>query len=72
MLEEPSYFVPLENCPSILLKQKKGFLRGGHYHEFKSEHILLQGKIEFRELHLGTNTEQIRILLLALYLYSLM
>lgn len=44
------------------VETKKGFSRGGHYHEFKSEHILLRGKIEFRELNLGTNMEQIRIL----------
>ena len=44
------------------VETKKGFSRGGHYHEFKSDHILLQGKIEFRELNLSTNMEQIRIL----------
>jgi hypothetical protein len=45
-----------------LVETKKGFSRGGHYHKFKSDHILLQGKIEFKELHLDTNMEQIRIL----------
>ena len=44
------------------VETKKGFSRGGHYHEFKSDHVLLQGKIEFRELNLNTNVEQIRIL----------
>lgn len=44
------------------VETKKGFSRGGHYHEFKSDHMLLRGKIEFRELNLGTNFEQIRIL----------
>jgi len=44
------------------VETKKGFSRGGHYHEFKSDHILLRGKIEFRELNLSTNMEQIRIL----------
>lgn len=44
------------------VETKKGFSRGGHYHEFKSDHILLQGKIEFRELNLNTNMEQIHIL----------
>jgi len=44
------------------IETKKGFSRGGHYHKFKSDHILLQGKIEFRELNLSTNMEQIRII----------
>ena len=45
-----------------IVETKKGFSRGGHYHEFKSDHILIQGKIEFRELNLDTNMEQIHIL----------
>ena len=44
------------------VETKKGFSRGGHYHKFKSDHILLQGKIEFRELDLNTTSEQIQIL----------
>lgn len=44
------------------VETKKGFSRGGHYHKFKSDHILLQGKIEFRELNLDTHVEQIRII----------
>jgi dTDP-4-dehydrorhamnose 3,5-epimerase-like enzyme len=44
------------------VETKKGFSRGGHYHEFKSDHILLRGKIEFKELNLSTNMEKIRIL----------
>lgn len=44
------------------VQTKKGFLRGGHYHKFKSDHILLRGKIEFKTLNLATNTEQIYIL----------
>jgi quercetin dioxygenase-like cupin family protein len=45
-----------------LVETKKGFSRGGHYHKFKSDHILLQGKIEFKELNLDTNFEQIQII----------
>ena len=44
------------------VETKKGFSRGGHHHKFKSVHILLQGKIEFKELDLDTNMEQIRIM----------
>lgn len=44
------------------VKTKKGFSRGGHYHKFKSDHILLKGKIEFKEFNISTNFEQVRIL----------
>ncbi len=44
------------------VETKKGFSRGGHYHKFKSDHILLRGKIEFEELNLTTNFEQIRVI----------
>jgi len=44
------------------VETKKGFSRGGHYHKFKSDHILLQGKIEFTEFNINTNSEKIRIL----------
>ena len=44
------------------VETKKGFSRGGHHYKFKSVHILLQGKIEFKELDLDTNMEQIRIM----------
>ena len=55
-------FCSLGKSTIHFVETKKGFSRGGHYHEFKSDHILLRGKIEFRELNLGTNMEQIRIL----------
>ena len=41
---------------------KKGFSRGGHYHNFKSDHILLKGKIEFKKLNLDTNVENSSLL----------
>ena len=44
------------------VETKKGFSRGGHFHKFKSDHILLKGKIEFKELNLDTDIEQIRII----------
>jgi dTDP-4-dehydrorhamnose 3,5-epimerase-like enzyme len=44
------------------VETKKGFSRGGHYHKFKSDHVLLRGKIKFKELNLTTNSEQIRII----------
>lgn len=45
-----------------LVETKKGFSRGGHYHKFKSDHILLRGKIEFKKFNIDTNLEQIHIL----------
>ena len=43
-------FVSFNKKQVNIVETKKGFSRGGHYHKFKSDHILLQGKIEFREL----------------------
>ena len=36
---------------------KKGFARGGHYHNFKSNHYLISGKIEFYEKNILSNKE---------------
>jgi len=44
------------------VETKKGFSRGGHYHPFKSDHFLLRGKIEFKEIDVDTNIEEIRII----------
>ena len=40
---------------------KKGFARGGHYHPYEQYHVILSGKIEYREENLDTKKEQIRI-----------
>ena len=45
-----------------LVQTKKCFSRGGHYHPFKSDHFLLRGKIEFKEIDIDTNIEKIRII----------
>jgi len=45
-----------------LVEIKKGFARGGHYHKFESEHILISGTIEYREENIATNQEQIKII----------
>jgi hypothetical protein len=45
-----------------LVETKQGFSRGGHYHPFPSDHILIKGKIEFKEVNLDTHMEKIRIL----------
>ena len=40
---------------------KKGFARGGHYHPYEQYHVILSGKVEYREESLDTKKEQIRI-----------
>lgn len=50
-----------EKCLNFV-ETKKGFSRGGHYHKFKSDHMLLRGKIEFKQFNIDTNLEQIHIL----------
>lgn len=41
-----------------LVETKKGFSRGGHYHNFESRHILISGTIEYKEKNLQTNVEK--------------
>lgn len=45
-----------------LVEIKKGFARGGHYHSYSQNHILISGKIEYREEDIVTNVEQIKII----------
>src|SRR3989338_10502436 len=40
---------------------KKGFARGGHYHPYEQYHVILSGKVDYREESLDTKKEQIRI-----------
>ena len=41
---------------------KKGFARGGHYHPYEQYHVILSGKVEYREEDLDTKKEQNRII----------
>ena len=43
-----------------IVETKKGFSRGGHFHEFTSTHFLLKGKIIFKTMDLNVNREQIK------------
>jgi len=43
-----------------IVKIKKGFARGGHYHKFSSTHILISGFIEYREKNIHDNQEHIK------------
>ena len=56
-------FCSFEKSTIHFVETKKGFSRGGHYHKFKSDHILLRGKIEFKDLNFSKNFEQTRIIL---------
>jgi len=53
-------FLSLNNKNINIIEIKKGFSRGGHYHEFGSEHILISGKIEYREEDIETKKELIK------------
>ena len=44
-----------------LIEIKKGFSRGGHYHKFNSNHILISGKIEYREEDIETKNASLTI-----------
>lgn len=42
-----------------ILETKKGFSRGGHFHNFHSTHYLIKGKIIFKTFDLNSKNEQI-------------
>jgi hypothetical protein len=41
---------------------KRGFSRGGHYHDFETRHYLISGKIEYREKDVATNVEKTQVI----------
>jgi dTDP-4-dehydrorhamnose 3,5-epimerase-like enzyme len=43
-----------------LVEVKKGFARGGHYHPFDSMHIVISGKVLYREFDIRTSAETVR------------
>ncbi|MHB8545739.1 MAG: cupin domain-containing protein [Nitrosotalea sp.] len=45
-----------------LIEIKKGFARGGHYHPYPQNHIIISGRIEYREENIVTNEEKIVII----------
>lgn len=56
-------FLSYDNEKSLNIAEiKKGFARGGHYHPYEQYHVILSGKIEYREENLDTKKEQIRII----------
>ncbi len=54
-------FLNFNNKSVNIIEIKTGHSRGGHYHKFESEHILISGKIEYREEDIETKKEFIKI-----------
>jgi hypothetical protein len=46
-----------------LIEIKKGFARGGHFHQTITNHFLISGKIEYHEENIITGEEKISIIL---------
>ena len=44
-----------------LIETKSGFARGGHYHKYEQDHILISGQVEVRFYDISTNQETIKI-----------
>jgi dTDP-4-dehydrorhamnose 3,5-epimerase-like enzyme len=53
------FFFSYKNKRVNLLELKRGFSRGGHYHEFDSLHIIVSGKIEYHEENINTGKEKV-------------
>lgn len=45
-----------------IIEIKKSFARGGHFHPFPTEHVLILGTVEYREENIQTKKEEIRII----------
>lgn len=55
-------FLKYEEKSINIVQIKKGFARGGHYHNFPSVHHLISGVIEYHETNIKTNQETIKII----------
>ena len=53
-------FLSLGTKKINIVEMKKGFARGGHFHNFPSTDIIVYGKIELREENLNNGVEQIK------------
>ena len=56
------FFYSFDGKQINFIEIKKNFARGGHYHKFGSNHLLLSGKIKYAEKNLDTNLETIKII----------
>jgi hypothetical protein len=55
-------FLKYNNKNINLIEIKKGFARGGHFHQTDTSHFLISGKIEYREENIQTRQEKISII----------
>ena len=55
------FFFSHKNKQINLLELKRGFSRGGHYHEFDSVHIIIGGKVEYHEENVDTRKERVML-----------
>lgn len=44
-----------------LVEIRRGFARGGHYHKVSQDHIVISGKLEYREENVKTGTERVMV-----------
>ena len=56
------FFFSQGNKRFNLVEMKKGFARGGHYHNFEQTHIILTGKIEYHEKDLVLDKEDMKVI----------
>ena len=56
------FFFKFNNLKTNLFELKKGFARGGHFHDYEVVHTLVFGKIEHRMKNLDSKKETIEIL----------
>lgn len=55
-------FITHDNAKINLFEIKKGSVRGGHYHDYPITHVLLLGKVEYRQEDIMTKNEKISTL----------
>lgn len=55
------FFFKNDNMKINLFEVKKGFARGGHYHDYGIMHTLITGKIEHRTENVETTKQEISI-----------
>lgn len=55
------FFYSSDKKEISLIGTKKGFARGGHYHKYEQDHILISGQMEVRLYDISTSQETIQI-----------
>lgn len=55
------FFFSSDNKRIALVETKKGFARGGHYHLYEQDYVIISGKFEHREKDVVTSIEQTEI-----------